>query len=251
MEEAIELKDQIIGLLKRGGFEAHKFCTNSEALLAAVAEDQRESCVDITDPSVNAIMKTLGISWSPKEDRFTFVVPDNTKQAVQLTKRSILSQIARIFDPLGFVGPAITAAKLILRELWSMNLDWDQPVPHELAKLWTDYRDQLHSLNNVKIDRWLYSDGVHAYELCGFADASDMAYGACLYARTLRTDGTANMILVCSKSRILPRKKNKQKEITTPLAAKISRFTDCVCGKPSQTDPTIDCRLHLAICCLE
>ncbi|XP_062538586.1 uncharacterized protein LOC134206864 [Armigeres subalbatus] len=163
-------------------------------------------------------MKTLGVSWNPKEDCFTFVVAECSGKNDQLTKRSILSQIARIFDPLGFVGPAITTAKLIMRELWSMNLEWDQPVPRDLAKLWTDYRNQLYTLNNIKIERWIYVDGACAYELCGFADASDTAYGACLYARTIRSDGTANMTIVCSKSRILPKKKNKQKEITTPKA---------------------------------
>ncbi|XP_058456734.1 uncharacterized protein LOC131434106 [Malaya genurostris] len=55
-------------------------------------------------------------------------------------------------------------------------------------------------------------------ELHGFADASELAYGACIYTRLKRTDGTAEMKLVCSKSRVLPRKTKEQKQITTPRA---------------------------------
>ncbi|XP_058456563.1 uncharacterized protein LOC131433960 [Malaya genurostris] len=218
LEKAMEVKNQIVGLLNEGGFDAHKFCSNAESLLATIPEHQREGCVDITNPTVNTVMKTLGVSWNPKEDTFTFIVAECRNPNAQLTKRSILSQIARIFDPLGFVGPVITAAKLIMRELWGANLEWDQPVPCELAQLWTDYRDQLQYLNNVKIERWIFSNGSCTFELFGFADASDLAYGACLYARVIRHDGAATMNIICSKSRILPRKKNKQKEITTPRA---------------------------------
>ncbi|XP_055543333.1 uncharacterized protein LOC129728886 [Wyeomyia smithii] len=218
LTEATELKDQIIALLERGGSEVHKFCPNSDSLLATIPERQREGCVDITDPTVNAIMKTLGISWNPKEDIFTFIVPVYPKSDTVPTKRMILSQIAKIFDPLGFVGPILTAAKLIMRELWALNLELDQPVPPELGRLWIGYRDQLQHLNKMKIARWIHADDASNYELYGFADASDLAYGASLYTRTIQRDGTVVMKLVCSKSRILPRKRNNRKEIITPKA---------------------------------
>ncbi|XP_065088027.1 uncharacterized protein LOC135709561 [Ochlerotatus camptorhynchus] len=219
LEEALELKNQIIGLLKKGCFSMHKFCSNSEALLEDVPENMRESVINIEDPTINAVIKTLGVAWQPQEDCFTFVVPvDTTVEPNRLTKRLILSQIAKIFDPLGFVGPVVTAAKLIMRELWSLNLDWDEPVPTEMANLWTDFRNELHCLNELKIPRWILSDEACAVELHGFADASDLAYGACLYSRLVKGDGSADLKLICSKSRILPRKKGKQKEITTPRA---------------------------------
>ncbi|KXJ72762.1 hypothetical protein RP20_CCG017273 [Aedes albopictus] len=93
-----------------------------------------------------------------------------------------------------------------MRELWSLNLDWDQPVPIEIANLWIDFRNQLHWLNELKIPRWILEDDVRVVELHGFADASDLAYGACLYTRLVRNDGSAVLKLVCSKSKILPRK---------------------------------------------
>ncbi|XP_062538696.1 uncharacterized protein LOC134206972 [Armigeres subalbatus] len=219
LEEALELKDQIIRLLQKGGFSVHKICSNSENVLQDIPREMQESSIDIDDPTINTVIKTLGVAWCPREDCFTFVVPiEETVQTDRLTKRMILSQIAKIFDPLGFVGPVVTAAKLIMRELWSLNLDWDQPVPSEMANFWTDFRNQLHWLNELTIPRWILANEIRTIELHGFADASDLAYGACLYSRLVRSDGTAELKLICSKSRILPKKKGSQKEITTPRA---------------------------------
>ncbi|XP_055590023.1 uncharacterized protein LOC129742186 [Uranotaenia lowii] len=216
LEETIQLKNQVVKLLKRGCFSVHKFASNCIELLADVPEEQRESGIEIEDPSINVIMKTLGVAWNPVEDHFTFVLSKLTEPAT--TKREILSQIAKIFDPLGFVGPAVTAAKLILRELWNLNLDWDQQVPEQIGQLWRDFYNQLNCLNGVRIPRWILSEQTAVIELHGFADASDLAYGACLYSRLIRHDGVAEMKLICSKARILPRKTGNQKQITTPRA---------------------------------
>ncbi|XP_058810926.1 uncharacterized protein LOC131675800 [Topomyia yanbarensis] len=176
-------------------------------------------------------MKTLGVAWIPTKDQFTVVIPVHPvdKNAIH-TKRTILSQIAKIFDPLGFVGPVITAAKLIMRELWALNLEWDQPVPEAMVQLWMNYYQQLQSLNNINIKRWIMIEDACGIELHGFADASDLAYGACMYTRLKRNDATSEMKLVFSKSRILPRKTKKQKLITTPrsellAAVLLSRLT--------------------------
>ncbi|XP_058456427.1 uncharacterized protein LOC131433839 [Malaya genurostris] len=219
LPEIIELKNQTVALLAKGGFCVHKFASNSQELLMDIPEVQRERGIEIKDSSINTIMKTLGVAWIPVEDEFTVVLSTHPvdKYAIH-TKRTILSQIAKIFDPLGFVGPAVTAAKLIMRELWSLNLEWDQTVPADMAQLWIEYYQQLQTLNNIKIPRWILSEETSDIELHGFADASELAYGACIYTRLKRTDGTAEMKLVCSKSRVLPRKTKEQKQITTPRA---------------------------------
>ncbi|GFQ94813.1 uncharacterized protein TNCT_594001 [Trichonephila clavata] len=55
-------------------------------------------------------VKTLGLIWNPKHDTFEFSVSDPTNNS-EWTKRSILSHIARIFDPMGLLGPVIVTAK--------------------------------------------------------------------------------------------------------------------------------------------
>jgi len=34
------------------------------------------------------------------------------------TKRSMVSEMARLFDPLGLIGPVVVQAKILVRELW-------------------------------------------------------------------------------------------------------------------------------------
>ena len=48
-------------------------------------------------------IKTLGVKWNPQSDKFSFSVKKiNNEEA--LTKRTALSRISRVFDPLGLVS---------------------------------------------------------------------------------------------------------------------------------------------------
>lgn len=57
----------------------------------------------------------LGLHWEPSTDYLRYRIglsSDPTEAAI--TKRSVLSKIARVFDSIGLVGPVITAAKLLM-----------------------------------------------------------------------------------------------------------------------------------------
>lgn len=60
--------------------------------------------------------KTLGITWLPKEDVFVFKINQLYLSERPTTKRTILSDIAKLYDPLGLTGPVILTAKLILQK---------------------------------------------------------------------------------------------------------------------------------------
>lgn len=42
----------------------------------------------------------------------------------------------KITDPLGLLSPINIIPKLIIQELWKVQIDWDQPVPVQLNKQW-------------------------------------------------------------------------------------------------------------------
>jgi hypothetical protein len=69
------------------------------------------------------------------------------------TKRSILSFIAKLYDPLGWTASVVIAAKILLQELWLLKDDWDASIPQELVQRWLDYVDDLPHLACVLIPR--------------------------------------------------------------------------------------------------
>jgi hypothetical protein len=50
----------------------------------------------------------------------------------RVTKRSISSVIARIYDPLGLLAPVIVRAKILLQRVWALKIDWDETLPTDL-----------------------------------------------------------------------------------------------------------------------
>lgn len=215
IQDACALQKEVSELLQKGCFGTHKWCANRPEILQHVEKEFHGTDFELGDTSSN-IIKTLGVVWNPREDWFSFsVVPGNPEAT---TKRKILSEVAKIYDLLGLVGPVITAAKLILREVSVLQVDWDDPVPQSIIHKWRCFREELTCLNNLRVPRWISTGDTVSVQLHGFSDASDEAYGACIYTRVVQNDGSVTIRLVCSKSRILPKKMNKCKPITTPRA---------------------------------
>jgi len=48
------------------------------------------------------------------------------------TRLSILSFIAKLYDPLGWAAPVVVSAKILLQELWLLKDDWDAPIPEDI-----------------------------------------------------------------------------------------------------------------------
>ncbi|XP_036145632.1 uncharacterized protein LOC118646569 [Monomorium pharaonis] len=124
----------------------------------------------------------------------------------RLTKQTLLSQIAAIFDPLGLLGPIIVKAKIVMQLLWQLKLEWDETVPMDIFTLWNEYKTQLNSINGFSFPRRIML-GDSDLQLHGFCDASEKAFGACIYLRSTSQTGDRMVRLVCAKSRVAPLKK--------------------------------------------
>jgi len=83
-------------------------------------------------------------------------------------------------------------AKILIQSAWLKKLDWDTPLPSADALAWTNLLSDLPHLNEIRVSRWLGSDGPHAQiELHRFADASERGYAAVVYLRSITGDHTA------------------------------------------------------------
>nr|XP_023014014.1 uncharacterized protein LOC111503828 [Leptinotarsa decemlineata] len=70
--------------------------------------------------------------------------------------------------------------------------------------MWIAYQKQLPLLEKLLFPRCLVSPNVVSIQMHGFCDASEKAYGACIYLRTTNSEGIVRITLVCSKSRVAP-----------------------------------------------
>ncbi|XP_018404424.1 PREDICTED: uncharacterized protein LOC108781050 [Cyphomyrmex costatus] len=195
------IKQQTHELLKRGGFELTKWCSNEIKL--------RDSESPSDNKEFNATgslgeTRALGLVWNYDLDIFKFVDACKWTPLEKPTKRKILSRTALIFDPLGFVTPVTLTGKIIMQELWLLKIDWDESIPMELNTTWKEYESQIEQLDDVKVPRKILIEKPVRIELHGFADANQQAYGACVYVRSISESGQVESHLIASKSRIAP-----------------------------------------------
>ena len=124
----------------------------------------------------------------------------NPPNDITLTKRTVLSQISQIFDPVGFAAAFLVRTKIGMQSLWQQGLDWDQELPPAAREEWSRFYQEMGDLNHVTFERSL------TQILCIFSDASNEAFGACAYVRW-RTEGNEYVTrFIAAKSRVAPLK---------------------------------------------
>ena len=73
----------------------------------------------------------------------------------KLTKRLVLSQIMRIYDPLGLLSPFTIYGKVLLGETWELETGWDDAIPGELREKWVKFLTSFYDLNELAYPRAL------------------------------------------------------------------------------------------------
>ncbi|KAL7735481.1 hypothetical protein ACLKA6_010517 [Drosophila palustris] len=192
------VQGQITEMLHKGTFELRKWASNCPQLLEKIPMEHRESQGLLPFNSTETI-RTLGLYWSPMEDEFRFSVNFEIPLGVP-TKRIVLSTIARLFDPLGWLSPLIVTAKMLMQRLWKEGLKWDDQVSASIQKEWTKFINDLPYITEIRIPRYLNFGGTYASgQLHIFCDASAKAYGAVAYLRVQSSDHTYRSELLLAK----------------------------------------------------
>ena len=122
------IREEITELLKQGGFSLRQWATSDPRILYELNGSEINTHLQLNDDKT---LKTLGISWNANNDSIIYTVNSVSSKTTR-SKRAILSEIAKIFDPLGLLGPIILYAKNIMQELWKEKLHWDESVPINL-----------------------------------------------------------------------------------------------------------------------
>ncbi|XP_041765713.1 uncharacterized protein LOC121590278 [Anopheles merus] len=135
-EAAQMLQLQTEQLYASAGFELRKWASSDPSVLQNVNQEKLASSLYATSGS-KGLLATLGLIWDPASDTLQFKI--NTPYVIgAITKRKVLSCIARIYDPLGIVDPVKAMAKQFLQRIWTLQTEqqqpwgWDDELPHHL-----------------------------------------------------------------------------------------------------------------------
>ena len=176
IEEAKQVIAEVETVLEQGDFK----------IKHRVLSGERDTLLPEEDSNGGNILnsysgRVLGLSWAPQEDVFKFkislnfstkkgnkCVEDNItgasfyeKVPMILTPRITISQLARVYNPLGLVSPYVLAGKLLMRKTLTNEENddntnkWDEPLSEELKERWIAFFEGLFQLENLHFDRCL------------------------------------------------------------------------------------------------
>ncbi|XP_060810506.1 uncharacterized protein LOC132904364 [Amyelois transitella] len=224
VDVALKAKSELIQMFASGGFNLTKWISNSPDLLDKSSAMQSEDVIQF-DTNASTPHKIVGMQWLPTTDHFQFSTNADMQEC---TKRFILSITARLFDPLGLLGPVVTYMKLLVQECWMAGLDWDDPVPPAILNKWTQFHNELACLEQIKIPRHVGLRSPHVI-LLGFADASERCYGANVYIRVSQDSYSPGSVhLLASKSRVASLSKMPLARLELCAALLLANLLDAV-----------------------
>ncbi|XP_076733061.1 uncharacterized protein LOC143413643 [Maylandia zebra] len=207
--QARPLVDNIRELLSTGGFEIRQWASNyPEAIAHLPSEAKSPTCeLWLTEHQPDPQEPTLGLAWHCSTDQIAYrcrpVVPQES------TMRNIYSILASQYDPLGFIIPFTTRAKVIVQRLWQNDRNWDDPIEGELLQRWQEWVSELQYLQEICLPRCYIAPATQegTFQLHVFCDASESAYGAVAYLRFKSAEHEVHTAFIMARSRVAPRKK--------------------------------------------
>ncbi|XP_045772958.1 uncharacterized protein LOC123872620 [Maniola jurtina] len=232
-EEAKQTAAKVKEIHEKASFHLKGWASNDARVIEEFRENIQNDSLELTKEE-----KTLGLRWLVKEDALAFNVGlRNTSEELMNgrkipTKREVMSVVMSTFDPLGFATPVLIQGKKLIQDIWRTKIDWDEKIHEDQVKLWLKYLEEVSTLRELKIARCI-SPYSQEGELHTFTDASEEAYAAAVYWRTIGSDGKIHVTLIAGKARVaptkpisIPRLELQAALLGTRLAATIEREMD-------------------------
>ena len=178
------------------------------------------------DETVSADGRTvglLGMCWDPVADEITLDIKDLFFGKVRrgkrpdpvtgdiaaalkgnFTKRTLLSKVAGLYDPLGLLTPFSARLKLDLQNVVKLGIDWDQTVPQEFFQTWVENLEEMQDMKGTVISRTVIPHDAADVNLSYIfsSDASKHLAVATVHTRIKKLDGTYHVSLLTAKSKL-------------------------------------------------
>ncbi|XP_073841434.1 uncharacterized protein [Musca autumnalis] len=127
LSTALETQKELIAILKQHGFNLRKWSSNFLRLLKDIPHSDREVNLDL-DENINKTIKTFGVILDASSRP---ILREDKYRPSSISKRSVTSELAKLFDPLGLLAPVVVKSKIFIQQLWQFTLDWDEPLPNQ------------------------------------------------------------------------------------------------------------------------
>ena len=110
---------------------------------------------------------------------------------------------------LSWFSPYTIKMKILFQQLWEIKVNWDDQVPESVRESWLKWQPEFGLLSTKYVSRCYHDKKkfIASTELHGFSDASEQAYSAVVYLRVECTDGSTQVVLISSKTRVAPIKR--------------------------------------------
>lgn len=209
-DEAKVLVNTLSNLLAEGGFELRQWACNFPNVIDHLPKDARSESSELwlnqteSDPQELA----LGLRWMCQSD--TLGYQNRLDNCPTPTMRNIYKVVASQYDPLGFLVPYITRAKILIQSLWAKQREWDDPLlPTDILQTWHDWQRELQYLSQITLPRCYASSQLDSLncsrQIHIFSDASERAYGSVAYLRTEDQKGSVEVAFITARSRVAPK----------------------------------------------
>lgn len=162
-------------ILREGGFNLRSWKSNHPVMLEMMEE---ESTMHKHSAPKE---KTLGYLYSIKDDTMSlgeFELDDSQ----HLTKRQLLSNISKVFDPLCLTLPVTIKGRLLMKQVWQEGTDWDEEVSPEVQAQWEKLKPDFLALTSLSFPRQTINmETSEPVTLHVFCDGSKSCYGVACY----------------------------------------------------------------------
>ena len=226
-QSAYDLCNKVKSVMAKGGFNLRKWQSNSNELVEAmksecdekksspltsheeVVKDGKQQCKSESRPvSDETSPKVLGMAWNNQTDELSFDLSRIVADVEPVvTKRSLLRVAATFYDPLGLISPIILSFKMLFQAVCKKNVGWDDELDDSLSERWRSLIRDLLEVGRISVPRCYslnsQSEDEVFIELHAFGDASENAYGSCVYIR-LEYQSRVHCSLIASKTRVAP-----------------------------------------------
>ncbi|XP_059221697.1 uncharacterized protein LOC131996228 [Stomoxys calcitrans] len=238
VSDAKEAKGQLVKALKSAGFTMRKWTANCREILSDIPQEDllREDFLKFDDSST---AKALGIRWNAMSDCFFFSIQPFS-ESTTFSKRKVLSEISKLFDPAGWLSPCIVVAKIIMQSIWMEKMDWDDDISPQTLSQWRSFQTNYPIVNSVSIPRWIHYSPDCEVQFHGFCDASEKAYAAALYIR-VKASNSILTTLISSKTRVAPIKTLSIPRLELCGAALLAEMIDNIIPQMNVPAYTVHC----------